>query len=236
MLRRYVLFLLQIFVNLRDLVSNLPLGALSSALHRVRVNSHAVHLRLRTAGRVRRSSLNAERHQIGQSVNRSIGQSVNRSSGSVRSSYKHPTISSCITKMRSLLSTQPLNLISQKTYRPKLSADSRSLTWTCGSAWGPLLLYTSSDLARISDHKKLTNFDTKTSVFKTLQNLLRVWSWRFKLFETIHSWIPQPSAIAVEQVLKRCLTWLCMVLALMVLALRLPSKVSEPPWSLFSNA
>lgn len=73
MLRRYVLFLLRIFVNLRDLVSNLPLGALSSALHRVRVNSHAVHLRLRTAGRVRRSSLNAERHQIGQSVNRSIG-------------------------------------------------------------------------------------------------------------------------------------------------------------------
>lgn len=76
MLRRYVLFLLQIFVNLRDLVSNLPLGALSSALHRVRVNSHAVHLRLRTAGRLRRSrrsSLNAERHQIGQSVNRSIG-------------------------------------------------------------------------------------------------------------------------------------------------------------------
>lgn len=175
---------------------------------------------LRTAGRVRRSSLNAERHQIGQSVNRS---------GSVRSSYKHPTISSCITKMRSLLSTQPLNLISQKTYRPKLSADSRSLTWTCGSAWGPLLLYTSSDLARISGHGKLTNFDTKISVFKNLQNLLRVWSWRFKLFETIHSWIPQPSAIAVEQVLKRCLTWL-----FMALALRLHFEVSEPP--VFSNA
>ncbi len=162
-------------------MSNLPLGALSSSLHRVRVNSHAVHLG---------ALLHRERPTFGfECVKGQDIKSVNRS-GSVRSSYKHPTISNCITKMRSLLSTQPLNLICQKTYRPKLSADSDKPDLNLWPCLRPTLVVHIFGLCKDLGPCEAHQFRHKNFSLQNLQNLLRSLILKSQAFRYLSSLNP----------------------------------------------